>query len=410
MKYFKNVELARMYKVSERTIGNWIESAKENKIDLNLIEENNREYIVNTTHNHTILKSLSEKGKKYKNKNAYKIISPKKEFYDLFSEKQIIDIISNLESYNEIPQQYAYFDDAAEYWDQYCNKLSQEKDLNILTGTIELINLNLDYIDSLTKNYDFVNIVDLALGNALPAKGLTEYFYKNNKLKKYIGIDYSADMLKIAERNLKTWFGKDFPFEGHVKDMNFDKYQDLLFENTNNIGGKRGINLVSFLGGAYGNQRLIDQPFYILNSSMGVKDILIFTDKLDTVNSRMYFDFNSSDKNSGLDERNKFVLDLLNITEDDYEIEQYYSAELKSRIISICLKIDLQLNFQTKNFIKDVKIAHNDRIILLRINHQDFPETIDQFYRTNFEVLHTSRTNNNEEVLMVGKIKTANNM
>jgi len=76
MAYFKHAELARQYHVALKTVYNWIEAAKQGKIDLELIEQRARTYIVDKQSNVATLRQLAQEGKKYRNTRFQKVIIP----------------------------------------------------------------------------------------------------------------------------------------------------------------------------------------------------------------------------------------------------------------------------------------------------------------------------------------------
>ncbi len=153
MKLFKNVELADKYKVSEKTIRNWIRASQKGQLKLGLIHESDRAYIADTSMNHIILSDLSKRGRKFKNKNAAIEVRPCKKFYTVFNDTQIIDIITNLEIHGEFPHKYTYFDGGADYWDNYVKRTLNEKISNTVTNTHLLLALSSDYIFSLLGRY-----------------------------------------------------------------------------------------------------------------------------------------------------------------------------------------------------------------------------------------------------------------
>src|SRR4051794_2742365 len=111
MLYFKHSELVEKYHVSLKTVHNWIDSAKQGRLQLDLHEKNGRFFVTNNSANTTLIEQLVEQGKKYRNAKYHKVISPKPEFYKLYSKKQILDITSSLSIHSEIPRQYNYFDE-----------------------------------------------------------------------------------------------------------------------------------------------------------------------------------------------------------------------------------------------------------------------------------------------------------
>ena len=215
MIYFKHTELAKEYHVSLKTVHNWIDAAKQGKLDLKLHEENSRVYVANTPTNHLVLDRLADNGKKYRNSLHHKVVSPKPEFYQAYSRRQILDIISSLNIHHEIPQQYNYFKEGATDWDAWIKRLDGEDSWSMLKGSVSLLRDNRDAIDRLLEDYDRINIVDMGVGNALPVRELLGYLADQGKLNRYIAIDISQNMLDIAERNIQSWFGDRIAFEGH---------------------------------------------------------------------------------------------------------------------------------------------------------------------------------------------------
>src|ERR1700733_15160839 len=102
MKYFKNTELAKLYIVSEKSVSNCIVAARQGKLELELTEAGDKFYITNTSRNTNTVESLVKRGKKYKNTRGAKVVHPIAKFYELYSQKQIVDIISNIDVYREI--------------------------------------------------------------------------------------------------------------------------------------------------------------------------------------------------------------------------------------------------------------------------------------------------------------------
>jgi uncharacterized SAM-dependent methyltransferase len=406
MNYFKNIELAEIYKVSPNTIGNWIEASKEGKLNLQLHDEGSRCYILNSPTNHILLKQLSEKGKKFKNTRSLKVIEPSEELYSIFEEEKIIDMITNIETNKELDLKFGYFREGAKSFDQYVIKSFDELAPSTPTSTNQLIINNDSYIYSLIKEYDNVNIVDIGPGNAVTIKPLIDMIKDKNLLGKYIALDYSADMMSYAEVNLKTWYGKDFPYESHVKDINYDRFQDLLFKNTKFSGDKiRTTNIIAYLGGTLQNQRDYKQSLKVIKSSMGPHDIFILNQRLDTEKAKLSLSFKPKD-----DAHTKkdlevifFVLELLSIKEEYYEVERIFNNKTRCREIAIRLKYDLKVKFKFSN--KTLNLQQKDRILLWRSRHYNFIEVIDKLGSVGFDVIHASTSPDLDYNLVISKLK-----
>lgn len=406
MKYFKNTELAKLYHVSEKSVRNWIDAAEQGKIDLQLYEFNTKKYITNTSKNITLVEELVNKGKKYKNKRGYKVVTPSEQFYEIYGSAQVYDIISNIEIHREIPHAYSYFNGGARHWDLYTRKLLDEKAPNPLTKTIDLLELNANYIDDLIREYDVINVIDLGVGNCLPVKNLLERLLGSGKLKRYMGIDTSQDMLAIAEQNITKWFGGRIKFEGHVRDIVYDRFSDLLADDS--IGGANAptVNLVLFFGATILNFREPEHALQTINNSMGKNDLLLFSLKLDTERARRYFDFSAESEGPVLDLIEKAILDFLNIEPSFYDVEQFFDSEKMARQIQVRLKVALSIEFQLgQDGKKVVELNKGETILLWRAKHQSAIETINQLDRNGFDLIQATRSKDQEYLLSISKIK-----
>jgi uncharacterized SAM-dependent methyltransferase len=406
MKYFKNTELAKLYNVSEKSVRNWIEAARQGKLDLQLIAEGDRYYIANTTKNSLAIEHLVDKGKKYKNSRGYRQITPSPAFYELFDSKEILDITSNLDIYHEIPLQYCYFDDGASIWDAYVQKLSHEQSPNILANTIELLDLNLAYIEGLVKGTGRVNIIDIGPGNGYPVRKFLEHFMSTGRLNRYIGIDVSRDMLDIAEHNIRAWFNDKIEFEGHIRDIAHERFNDLLAIDTFNKEDPVQ-NIVLFLGSTLSNFRDPGQPLAAIHESMGKRDLLIFSKQLDTPNARRYFDFDiDTNSKAKLSPLGRFTFETLGIDESLYDVEQFFDTEHMARRLQIRLTVALSIEFQLGGKTKVINFNKGDVILFWRHRHQGALETIQQFNANGFNLLQAITSVDGECLLSISNIKT----
>jgi len=406
VKYFKNTELAKIYNVSEKSVRNWIQAARDGKLDLQLYEKNGKNYIGDTSKNTALITQLVERGKKYKNTRSYKVVRPTDKFYKLYSAEQILDIISGLEIYREIPRQYNYFDGGAEYWDKYVKRLATEETPNILNSTLKLLDVNQDYLDFLLNNYKRVNVIDVGAGNAWPIKKLLSHLIDEQKLGRYIALDISSQMLKIAEKNIAEWFGDKVHFEGKALDINYDRFSSVIANEYMTKEGKDTINIVIVFGGTIGNLRSPDGAFKVIHDSMGRKDLLIHAIKLDTEATRRYFDFSADAQLQPLAPQYKFIVDLLNIDPSYYEVEMGYDQVHSHRFLRIRLKVALTINFDFDGIERSVDLNKDDAILMWRYVHQDMFATLDQLKRTEFHPLHASLTDDGEYLLSISRINS----
>lgn len=404
MLYFKHQELVDKYHVSLKTVHNWIAAAKQRKLELTLYEHGTRTYVANTPGNIAILKNLAEQGKKYRNSRHAKVVTPKPEFYQLYSRRQILDIISNINIHQEIPRQYNYIEEGAKNWDNWLKRLKSEESANILKSTLELIHTNLESLDLLLDGRSKVNVVDIGVGNALPVKELLGHLLQTKKLHRYIAIDISQSMLAIAKRNIRSWYGDEVKFEGYVRDITYERFDDLLVDDMLNSEATQTTNIVLILGGTLGNFRSYKSVLNVTYGSMGDGDFLVYTDKPDTEASRRYFDFSPKPGSSTLSPNHRYILDLLNIDDSLYEVEMGYSEQKRMRFIRIRLKSALTIKFKFEKIEREVDLEKGSTILLLRVWHMKALETISNFEESGFKLLHSSMTNDREYMLTVSGV------
>lgn len=392
MLYFKHSELVDKYHVSLKTVHNWIDAAKLGKLELELFERNNRTYIADNISNLVVLNKLAEQGKKYRNARFHKTITPKAEFYEIFNRRQILDIISNLTIHREIPRQYNYFDNGANNWEELQKQLASENKPNTLSNTIDLLHINLDSIKRLIGEHTKVNVLDLGVGNAMPSRELLGFLHNLGILHRYIAIDISKSMLGIAERNINKWFDNKIKFEGYIRDITYERFDDLIVDDMLHKDADKTINLVLFVGGTPVNFRSFDDSLKVAYGSMVEGDLLIYTGKPDTEESRRYFNFNKIPNSSLLSPNHSYMLDLLGIDDSLYNVEMGYNAKKRMRYICVKLKTALTIKFKFNDLERNVHIDKGDSLLLLRVWHISALETTSKFENAGYVSLHSNMT------------------
>ena len=400
MKYFKNTELAKLYNISEKSVRNWIDAAQTGKLELQLHVENDRAYIANISKNIAAIEQLVAKGKKYKNTRGLKVIKPTEQFYKLYSPKQILDIISNIDIYREIPVQYTFFDGGAQRWDDYTNNLQKQETPNSLTNTVTLLEHSNEYIDEWLKNYTKVNVIDLGPGNALPVRRLLQRLIDKGMLNRYIGVDISQELLNITERNLKDWFGDRITIESHIRDIVYDRFDDLLvpelFSDTNTTTA----NLVLFFGGTLNNLREPDHALMTIRDSMSKNDLLIVSKKLDTETSRRYFEPTFTSNHAI-----ELVMQLLNIDKAYYTVEHNFDEKKMARELRARLNLALTIEFELDGHKRIIELNKDDRILLWRAWHHSPLQAMALLEKSGFEFLQAGRSQDMDYLLTISKLR-----
>lgn len=406
MNYFKHSELANRYHVSLKTVHNWISAAKEKKLNLKLHEAKSGIYIANTAENIHILETLAEKGKKYRNSLHHKMATPTREFYEIFNRKQILDIFSNLDIHREIPRQYNYFNQGAINWKNFADRMWEESSPNLLKSSAELIQANLDAIDLFINGHNRVNIIDLGPGNGIPVKGLLAHLLERGVLHRYIAVDISQEMLSIVEKNVDEWFDGKVRFEGYVRDMTYERFDDVLIDDMLDTNAEKTINIALLLGATPMNFPSPYDTIKTIYGSMSKDDLLIYSDKPDTEADRRYFDFNSKPTTTtALSPNHRYIFDLLNVDEDFYDVEMGFNEEKRIRYIRVRLKVSLTITFTFKNGKRSVQFNKGETILLWRAWHQTALEIIAEFEKIGFTLLQSSLTKDRQYFLSISGVE-----
>lgn len=400
MQYFKNSELTKTYNVSFAAVGNWINASKKGKLDLQLHEAGGRHYIANTVKNLKLIDTMVRERKKYLNTRALKVVTPSPEFYKLYSPTQVVEIAASIDTYREIPLKYSYFDDGADYFDRYTKRLLNEETPNTLKETIELLAANRESLDRLLRGRKQVNVIDLGVGNALPVKGLLSHLLEKDVLGRYVAVDTSKGLLAIAEHNIKEWFGERVRFEGHIRDIAYDRFNDLLVDDS--LDADDSLNLVLFLGGTLSNFRVPSDVLRTIYNSMSPGDLFVHSLKLDTPNSRRFFDVL-------FETQLRLPLDLLNVDPSWYEVERFFDEKQKARFIRVRLTVALSITFELGNGQRCLEFNKGETILIGRYWHQNALDVFSQLDRTGFNLLQASITQGHEYILTVSEIKTGTN-
>jgi SAM-dependent methyltransferase len=407
MAYFKNVELAEKYHISEGAVRNWIKEAGRGKLQFKLHTENGITHIADTAGNLVIIERLVSERKKYRNTRAYKIASPSPDFYKLFNRKQILDIISELTIHREIPRQYNYFDGGAVNWEKFVEHMRSEDAPNLLKSTVELLHANLGTLDLLLNGYERVNVIDIGPGNALPVKELLEHLLDRGILHRYIAIDISEEMLHIARRNIEEWFGSKVAFEGYVRDIAYERFDDVLVDDMLDEKADKTVNLALLLGATPMNFRApydILKPIY---GSLGSNDLLMYTDKPDTEAERRSFAVNDTSfdqRAKALSPKYSFILDLLNIDESIYDVEMGFNEHKRMKYICFRLKVGLILKFSFKNGERTVEFNKGDAILVWRVWCQTAVEIIGGFAEIGFTLIDANMTKDRQYLLTISGV------
>jgi uncharacterized SAM-dependent methyltransferase len=405
--YFKNTELAARYNISEATVRNWVKTAKDGKLQLDLVEHEGRTYVTKSSSNIPLIETLVKQNRKYRNSLAVKTVEPNREFFKIFSAAQTYDIIRNLELHHEIPRQYGYFDEGAKAWDEYTSKQATANTPSMLKRTTELLAANYSYIDKRLSRFRKVNVVDIGVGNALPIKDLLAHLISQGKLGRYVALDFSDDMLAIAKRNLETWYGDRIEFEGYQLDIAHERFANIIAEDY--LRSERDtVNLVLFLGATPTNLRVPDDAFRTICESMNPQDVMIYTDKLELLNEPpewLEHSYVVKPQKPELLDRHKVILDQLNIRESFYEPEVGFDVSTSQRYSRARLKFALTLKFDLEEGERVVSLEKGDALTVWRCWRTTAHGLESLLENNGFYILHSSQSEDRSYILNIAEVR-----
>jgi len=338
------------------------------------------------------------------------LVKPDPSLYKLFTNSQLTNLIDGLRIHHEIPLQYTYFGEGAQIWNAYAERLMPESATNSINAASRLLCANYTYVDSLLAKYKRVNFVDITIGNVMPVRPFLEHLVENGKAVSYIGLDFSNDILDIAQKNIHKWFKDKVAFEGHQIDINYDRFNDYL-RNTD----PDSVNVIVYFGGTACNFETPETSFRVIHDSMRENDLFFYDDKLDSLTSRKFFDFSPEPRNENfvhvLSSRHRLLLDIFGIDNKDdflYEVEMDFDPISRQRFVQVRLKQDIDILFEPPNEQnKSVHIGTGERIRLLHVWHQTAQDVYNLLDRTGFHALHASHTPDAQYLLTISRIKRA---
>jgi hypothetical protein len=405
MKYFRVRELVALHSVSEKTIRNWIDAARNKRLALELCLVGGRTYIQDNEHNHAVLEELVHQGRKYKNKRSRRLIKPRPEFYQTFSPEQVHDIINELDKYRLLPAKYKYFGEGGLYWGEYLKELSKDGKPNLVTNTTEVLNLNLDCLDAQTRAYRHVNIVNLCVGNSISLCPVLKHFNNTGKLRRFITVDLSPTMLDISAATVNEVLGSQIETEKYIRDLSHERFGDILVSDSFGSDGSETINLIFLIAGPLVNFN--DPQDFLKNAygSMRKEDLLITTTKRDTESTRSFFNFDLKDSSGYLNPQDGLLFKMLNIDEAFFEVKRTYDEVKHLRSIYAILNRDLSLSFEMDNFSQAIELEQGQALPIWWSWHHTDEDLIRRFTTAGFEIKHLTRSLDNQLNMLIAHIR-----
>jgi uncharacterized SAM-dependent methyltransferase len=352
MSYYKNTDVATKYKVSNSTVGEWIKGSRAGKNNLQVRKYRNKDRILESEHNEAEMMRLKEEGVKYRTSHAVKYTEPKKEFYDIYNENDILEILNGIKTRSRIDDKFYYFD--SNLWDKVVSE-TQIPGLSTSNASYDNVLNNKYYV----SKSGYCNLVDLGPGNGAPVTYFIDRMGPDN-CRSYTSVDASEQMLALNKANITKKYPKIHyrSYQINIEQSNFSSiFLESLSEDTkndSNIIFMTGLTMTNF-----GDRKSVMKN---IARSMFPGDLLVFDHDLDTVANRHNFAYVKDNKREI--QMLTYILSLMGIDTDQCEMSFRYDDKRSVKIGAIIPDKDYYIKFNLKGVDFTFHIEKNVEIIL----------------------------------------------
>ncbi|MFN6464862.1 MAG: L-histidine N(alpha)-methyltransferase [Nostoc sp. DedVER02] len=326
---------------------------------------------------------------------------PSSEFYSIFSEEEIVEVIHALEVKREIPLKYSYKGRGAKIWDNFYRKYVIPRWYRTSNIEIDLLNENFNYFNSNIEPGRKITIVDVGAGNSYPVK---KFIYRLNKLKKvnkYIALDISEELLNVSQNNLKKWFPL-IEFISSTIDIENHSVPITLFQNKADIEIDNTAKIFFHLGVTIGNHQNRHKVFKNFRDSMGKNDYLVFTNE---IGSNSTWDGNvRGGCKYHVEEIYEWVKNKIGIKSEDCELVRKYDLKTDSIIANIKLHHDYTISFDQMGIDKSIEISEGEEITIWRHHKFEIPQLLQELESSGLQLIQYSIDKYKSHIMVICRV------
>ncbi len=394
MYVLKNSDIAKKYNISNSTVTRWVSLAEENKNNLQLYKISGKIRILDNPYNHAEISKLAQEGKKYRSNIACKRIAANKDFYNIFPEEDIIDIISDLELKRIMKPKYVYMGEGVKYWDQAFN-------LGLRQASAETVRLVQELSDVIFYNFgrkEAVNVVDLGPGNGMATKPILERLVSLNLIHKYITLDISREMNQLSQQNLSKLF-PGLEILAYQRDFEKSHFSRIMLEN-------KAIddlpNLIFHLGNVLCHYNDRVRVLKNIQRGMSYDDLLIIDFILESEDNHFNLGHAKSEPSNQL---HTWILKMLgidtNLCEQSMESDRGMQTDTKYLI----LDKDYEISFDLFGKRRILELFSGEKIALWRRQLLTLESFIQEAEKADLQVINLSLEKNNLSAVAICKLK-----
>jgi uncharacterized SAM-dependent methyltransferase len=278
MDFYRNSDIAREFNVSNTTVMRWIDGALEGKNNLLVENDGKKVRIIKNQHNLIEIQKLREEGVKFRSGVTYANIKPDLDFYNSFSESEIVEMIIDLQLRKEVNLKYSYKAEGAEIWNNFYNIHSEDQTYLVPDKIKKLLSHIFDLLIQRIPEGTKINIIEMGPGNSKPTIDFLTRLNSLNLLNKYIVVDISDQMIEISRDSFKKALPK-VDFESYNYDIERTKF-DKIFFDLKNSSNTKVTNVILNVGGTIGNNRNMFEVLRNFQSGMSIGDLLLVSNAI----------------------------------------------------------------------------------------------------------------------------------
>lgn len=297
-----------------------------------------------------------------------------------FTSDDLDHIAAHLAATGEIDARYSYMGEGAATWDRHATWQESDTVPNMLHATVSMLRDACD--DLVAPLHGPVRVIDLGPGNGIPVRGMLEQLQAAGRLERYIGVDFSAEMLSIAEANLRAWLGPASLLEFHRRDFAADPLADLRGPAT----------LVLLPGGTLLN---FPDPVAVLHHAREAADVIAYVASTDTIANRALFRFGEHERGEDIPERYRAMLESLGVRRDQYEPEIGFDSTKRQRYLRVRLTGPVTVAGR-------LTLPAGHRVHLWRYQHRSADELAAMLETAGYAPLTVRRSPDGEYLLLAG--------
>jgi uncharacterized SAM-dependent methyltransferase len=312
------------------------------------------------------------------------IAQPSAEFYSIFSDTEILDIIQTLTTRREISLKYSYKGQGANIWDKFYLNYLRPRWYRPVNREIALLNDNFELITHKISAVKTVNLIDVGAGNSYPVKQFIRRLHRFGKITRYIALDISEDLLQLSQKNIKKWF-PHIEFISDTIDIEKHSLSQTLLNHQVNLKTDDTAQIILHLGVTMGNHHNRTAVLQNFKDSMGKHDVLIFTNEIGS-NSQWDGTVRGGLKYH-VDQIYAWVKNALGIQAEDCKLVRKYDPKTDSIVATIKFNWNYRINFRIMAEDKPIEIAAGEEIRIWRQHKFEIPELLQEIEQAGLRVI-----------------------